>query len=161
MAEFDTVIRNAVVGTAADIFHADIGITGGAIAALGRGLGPARREIDAAGRYVLPGGIDAHCHFDQPMRDSVTLADDFLSGPISAAHGGTTTVIPFACQLQGQSVRAAVEDYHRRAAGKPVIDYAFHLIVSDPTEDVLRRKLPAPIPERHSAAKISMTYETL
>ena len=75
--------------------------------------------------------------------DAVTLADDFLSGPISAAHGGTTTVMPFACQLQGQSVRAAVEDYHRRAAGKPVIDYAFHLIVSDPTEDVLRRELPA------------------
>jgi dihydropyrimidinase len=92
MAEFDTVIRNAVVVTAADVFPSDIGIAGGVVTALGRDLGPARREIDAAGRYVLPGGIDAHCHFDQPMRDSVTLADDFLSGPISAAHGGTTTV---------------------------------------------------------------------
>ena len=143
MADFDTVIRNAVVATAADVFRSDIGIAGGVITALGRDLEPARREIDAAGRYVLPGGIDAHCHFDQPMRDSVTLADDFLSGPISAAHGGTTTVVPFACQLQGQSVRAAVEDYHRRAAGKPVIDYAFHLIISDPTEDVLRDDLPA------------------
>ena len=161
MAEFDTVIRNAVVATAADVFRSDIGIAGGVITALGRDLGPARREIDAAGRYVLPGGIDAHCHFDQPMRDSVTLADDFLSGPISAAHGGTTTVVPFACQLQGQSVRAAVEDYHRRAAGKPVIDYAFHLIISDPTEDVLRRELPALIGEGYSSFKIYMTYETL
>ena len=70
MTEFDTVIRNAVAVTAADVFTADIGISGGVIAALGRGLGPARRDIDAAGRYVLPGGIDAHCHFDQPMRDS-------------------------------------------------------------------------------------------
>src|SRR5262245_47030140 len=161
MPELDTVIRNAVVVTAADVFASDIGIAGGVVAALGRDLGPARRDIDAAGRYVLPGGIDAHCHFDQPMRGSVTLADDFLSGPISAAPGGTTTVVPFACQLQGQSVRAAVEDYHRRAAGKPVIDYAFHLIVSDPTEDVLRRELPALIAEGYTSFKIYMTYETL
>ena len=161
MSEFDTVIRNAVVATASDVFRAEIGIAGGVITALGRALGPGRREIDAAGRYVLPGGIDTHCHFDQPMRDGVTLADDFLSGPISAAHGGTTTVVPFACQLQGQSVRAAVDDYHRRAAGKPVIDYAFHLIVSDPTEDVLRRELPALIEEGYSSFKIYMTYETL
>jgi len=161
MAEFDTVIRNALVATAADVFPADIGIVGGVITTLGRGLGPARRDIDAAGRYVLPGGIDTHCHFDQPMRDSVTLADDFLSGPISAAHGGTTTVVPFACQLQGQTARAAVEDYHRRAAGKPVIDYAFHLIISDPTEAVLRDDLPGLIREGYTSFKIYMTYETL
>ncbi len=161
MAEFDMVVRNAVVGTAADIFPAEIGITDGVITALGRRLGPARRDLDAAGRYVLPGGIDTHCHFDQPMRDTVTLADDFLSGTVSAAHGGTTTVVPFACQLQGQSVRAAVEDYHRRAADKPVIDYAFHLILSDPTEHVLRDELPALIREGYSSFKIYMTYETL
>ncbi len=150
-----------MVATAADVFPADIGIVGGVITTLGRGLGPARRDIDAAGRYVLPGGIDTHCHFDQPMRDSVTLADDFLSGPISAAHGGTTTVVPFACQLQGQTARAAVEDYHRRAAGKPVIDYAFHLIISDPTEAVLRDDLPGLIREGYTSFKIYMTYETL
>jgi dihydropyrimidinase len=161
MAQFDTVIRNAVVGTAADVFEADLGIAGGVITALGRGLGPARRDFDAAGRYVLPGGIDTHCHFDQPMRDSVTLADDFLSGTVSAAHGGTTTVVPFACQLQGQSVRDAVLDYHRRAAGKPVIDYGFHLIISDPTEVVLREELPALIREGYTSFKIYMTYETL
>jgi dihydropyrimidinase len=161
MAEFDTVIRNAMVATAADVFPADIGIVGGVITTLGRDLGPGRRDIDAAGRYVLPGGIDTHCHFDQPMRDSVTLADDFLSGPISAAHGGTTTVVPFACQLQGQTARAAVEDYHRRAAGKPVIDYAFHLIISDPTETVLRDDLPSLIRDGYTSFKIYMTYETL
>src|SRR5438876_3078693 len=158
---FDTVIRNATVGTAADVFAADIAISGGLITALGRSLGPARRDIDAAGRYVLPGGIDTHCHLDQPMRGGVTLADDFLSGCISAAHGGTTTVVPFACQLQGQSVRAAVEDYHRRAKDKPVIDYAFHLIISDPTERVLRDELPALIREGYTSFKIYMTYETL
>src|SRR5262245_66560567 len=98
MAEFDTVIRNAVVATAADIFEADLGISDGVVTALGRGLGAARREIDAAGRYVLPGGIDTHCHFDQPIPDAVTLAADFLSVPVSGPHGGTTTVMPFASQ---------------------------------------------------------------
>src|SRR5260370_20412741 len=102
----------------------------------------------------MPGGIDPHCHFDQPMRDSVTLADDFRSGTESA-------VVPFACQLQGQSLRDAVDDYHRRAAGKPVIDYAFHLIVSDPTEAALRDELPALIREGYTSFKIYMTYESL
>ena len=161
MAEFDTVIRNAVVATAADVFEADLGITDGVITGLGRGLGPARRDVDACSRYVLPGGIDTHCHFDQPMRDTVVLADDFLSGTISAAHGGTTTVMPFACQLQGRTVRHAIDDYHRRAADKPVIDYGFHLIISDPTEAVLRDELPAVIREGYTSFKIYMTYETL
>src|SRR5256886_13271378 len=116
MAEFDMVIRNAVVGTAADIFSAEIGISDGGITALGRRLGPARRDLDAGGRYVLPGGIDTHCHFDQPMRDTVTLADDFLSGTVSAAHGGATPLVPFACQPPGQSVRAPVPGSHRRRA---------------------------------------------
>jgi len=161
MVELDTVIRNAVVVTASDVFESDLGIAGGVITALGRGLGPARREVDAAGRYVTPGGIDTHCHFDQPMRDAVTLADDFLTGTVSAAHGGTTTVVPFACQLPGQSLRAAVDDYHRRAGAKPVIDYAFHLIVADPTEAVLRDELPALIREGYTSFKIYMTYESL
>src|SRR5258708_29540010 len=161
MGEVDTVGRNGVVVRAAAVVEADVGIPGGVITALGRNLGPARREIDAAGRYVMPGGIDTHCHFDQPMRDSVTLADDFLSGTVSAAHGGTTTVVPFACQLQGQSLREAVADYHRRAAAKPVIDYAFHLLVSDPTEAALRHQLPGLIREGYSSFKIYITYETL
>jgi dihydropyrimidinase len=158
---FETVIRRAVVATAADVFQADIGIVGGVISALGRDLGPAQRDIDAAGRWVLPGGIDTHCHIDQPMGGGITLADDFLSGTVSAAHGGTTTIVPFACQQQGRSVRAAVDDYHRRAAGKPVIDYAFHLIVSDPTEAVLRDELPALMAEGYTSFKIYMTYEGL
>ena len=64
MTTFDTVVRHAVVATAADVFEADIGITGGVVTALGRELGPARRDVDAAGRWVLPGGIDTHCHLD-------------------------------------------------------------------------------------------------
>src|SRR5258706_14612301 len=114
MTHFDLVVRNAHVVTAADSFDCDIGIHDGRIVQLGAQLGPAAREIDAAGRTVTPGGVDAHCHLDQPMAPPARMADDFDSGTRSAACGGTTTVIPFAAQAKGQSLRAAVEDYRPR-----------------------------------------------
>ncbi|HTO48803.1 MAG TPA: dihydropyrimidinase, partial [Burkholderiales bacterium] len=161
MTDFDLVIRNARVATAADVFDSDIGVKDGSIAALARGLPKAKQEIDAAGRWVLPGGIDGHCHFDQPMTDGSKMADDFHTGTLSAACGGTTTVIPFACQLKGQSLQAAVDDYHRRAEGKSVIDYAFHMIVSDPTERVLKEELPRLVANGYTSFKIYMTYDDL
>lgn len=161
MPEFDTVIRGGTVATAADVFPADIGIKDGVIAALGAALGQGRDEIDASGKLVLPGGVDAHCHLDQPSTDGSVCADDFRSGTIAAACGGTTTVIPFAAQIRGQSLRAAVADYHRRAAGKAVIDYAFHLIVSDPSEEVLGQELPALIRDGYTSFKVYMTYDDL
>ncbi len=99
MADFDLVIRNGTVVTAADRFVCDLGIRGGRIVALGEDLGPAAQVIDASGRLVLPGGVDGHCHLDQPMGDGSRMADDFYSGTVSAACGGTTTVLPFACQV--------------------------------------------------------------
>lgn len=158
---FDLVVRRARVVTAADTMDCDIGVQAGRIAALGRGLAPGAREIDAAGRVVTPGGVDAHCHLDQPMPPPARMADDFDTGTRSAACGGTTTVIPFAAQAKGQSLRAAVEDYHRRADGKAHVDYAFHLIVSDPTPEVLRHELPALIGEGYTSFKIYMTYDDL
>ena len=159
--QFDLVVRNARVATASDTFDADIGIRGGRIVQLGLGLAPGAREIDAAGRVVTPGGVDAHCHLDQPMAPPVRMADDFDTGTRSAACGGTTTVIPFAAQEKGQSLRAAVEDYHRRAEGKAHVDHAFHLIVSDPTPQVLSEELPALIREGYTSFKIYMTYDDL
>jgi dihydropyrimidinase len=161
MEQFDVVIRNGTVATASDIMQCDVGILDGKVAMLGRGLAPGRTEIDAAGKLVLPGGVDAHCHLDQPMEEGLRMADDFRSGTISAACGGTTTVIPFAAQAKGQSLRAAVEDYHRRAEGKAVIDYAFHMIVSDPTEKVLKEELPQLVREGYTSFKIYMTYDDL
>ena len=161
MPAFDLVIRGAKVATAADVFDADIGIQDGIVAALGRGLGAGAREIDASGLLALPGGIDAHCHLDQPTGDGSVMADDFLSGSVSAAFGGTTTVFSFACQEKGKSLRAAVDDYHQRADGKPVIDYAFHLIVTDAGPSVLGQELPALIEDGYSSFKIYMTYDAL
>jgi dihydropyrimidinase len=159
--KFDLVIRGGTIATASDIFEADIGIRSGKIVALGALLAKGRDEIDALGRLVLPGGVDAHCHFDQPTSDGSVMADDFDSGPCSAAFGGTTTVIPFACQQKGQSLRAAVDDYHSRANGKSVIDYAFHLIVTDPTPLVLGQELPALIRDGYTSFKIYTTYDDL
>lgn len=160
-AAFDLVIRNARVATASDCFESDIGIRDGVIQQLGRELAAGAREIDAAGRVVTPGGVDAHCHLDQPMAPPVRMADDFDTGTRAAACGGTTTVIPFAAQVKGQSLRAAVDDYHARAQGKSHLDHAFHLIVSDPTPEVLTHELPALIQEGYTSFKIYMTYDDL
>ena len=159
--DYDLVIRGGRIATAADIFDADIGIRDGRIVTLGQDLPQGREEIDARGKLVLPGGVDAHCHFDQPSSDGSVMADDFESGPRSAAFGGTTTVIPFACQQKGGTLRDAVDDYHRRARGKSVIDYAFHLIVTDPTPQVLGQELPALIREGYTSFKIYTTYDDL
>lgn len=161
MTEFDLIIRNGTVVTAADETRCDIGIRGGRIVALAESLSGAKEEIDASGKYVLPGGVDSHCHLDQPIGDGSRMADDFESGTRSAACGGTTTVIPFAAQVKGETLRAAVEDYHQRAQGRASIDYAFHLIVTDPTAHSLKEELPALIEEGYTSFKIYMTYDDL
>lgn len=158
---FDLVIQNAHVATASDIFDADIAVTGGRIVRLGKDLGAARRIIDAAGRVVTPGGVDAHCHLDEIMSGPVRMADDFHTGTRAAACGGTTTVIPFAAQQKGHSLSAAVQAYRQRAAGKAHVDYAFHLIVTDPTPAVLQQELPALIAEGFTSFKIYMTYDDM
>ncbi|MDP3522414.1 MAG: dihydropyrimidinase [Hydrogenophaga sp.] len=160
-AAFDLVVRHARIATASECYAADIGVRGGQIVQIGAQLGAGMREIDAQGRVVTPGGVDAHCHLDQPMAPPVRMADDFDTGTRSAACGGTTTVIPFAAQAKGQSLRAAVADYHHRADGKAHVDYAFHLIVSDPTPEVLQHELPQLIAEGYTSFKIYMTYDDL
>jgi len=159
--QYDLVIRNARVATAADTMNCDIGISADRIMVLAQSLAQGKSEIDAAGKWVTPGGVDAHCHLDQPMPAPMQMADDFVSGTVAAACGGTTTVIPFAAQVKGNSLRAAVEDYHLRADGKALIDYAFHLIVTDPSETVLREELPSLIREGYTSFKIYMTYDDL
>src|SRR6267143_1452632 len=139
---FDTIIRGGTVATASDTFACDIGIRDGRIAALGLDLGAAAEIVDAAGMLVLPGGIDSHVHLSQPSGPGITMADDFESGTRAAAFGGNTTVLPFCLQERGHSLRQAVRDYHTKADGNCYIDVSFHLIISDPTEQVLGQELP-------------------
>ena len=161
MTEFDTVIRHGTVVTATDTYEADLGISEGKIQAIASKLPAGRKTIDAKGMLVLPGGVDGHCHLDQPTGDGSVCADDFYTGTVAAAFGGTTTVIPFACQFRGMAMQTAVDDYHRRAQGKAVIDYAFHLIGSDPTEALLKVDLPRLISEGYTSFKIYMTYDDM
>jgi dihydropyrimidinase len=161
MSDYDLVIRNGTVATASDTVRCDVGVKDGVVAALGRALGTGAREIDASGHFVLPGAVDSHCHIEQKSSAGVLCADDFYSATVAAAFGGTTTVIPFAAQHRGQSLRQVVQEYHEAARPKAVIDYAFHLIISDPTEQVLGQELPALIQDGYTSFKVYMTYDLL
>src|ERR1700730_17514713 len=161
MSEFDLVIRNGAVATASDTTSCDVGIKDGVITTLGKSLAVGAQEIDASGRLVLPGGIDSHCHIEQRSSAGVVCADDFYSATVAAAFGGTTTVIPFAAQHRGQSLRRVVEEYHEAARPKAIIDYAFHLIITDPSEQVMGQELPALIRDGYPSFKAYMTYDLL
>jgi dihydropyrimidinase len=126
-----TLIRHGTVVTAEGASVADVLIEGERIAQVGPRLG-ATTDVtcDAAGKYVIPGGIDVHTHLDMPLGDIVT-ADDFESGTIAAAFGGTTSIVDFAVQARGRPMREAWEAWMRRAEGRAVVDYGFHMIVTD------------------------------
>lgn len=157
----DLAIRGGTVATAADIARCDVGIKDGRIVQLAETIGGALTEIDATGRLVLPGGIDSHVHLDQPSGPGIVMADDFESGTRSAAIGGNTTVIPFALQPRGASLKASVADYHEKARGKCFVDYGFHLIVTDPTPAVLGQELPALVLDGYPSFKVFMTYDDM
>ncbi|WP_425349019.1 dihydropyrimidinase [Rhizobium bangladeshense] len=158
---FDLVIRGGRAVLPDATKQIDIGIRDGLIVALDEDLGKAHREVLAEGRLVLPGGVDTHCHMDQQPWEGKSTADDFNTGTLSALCGGTTTVVPFAMQMRGQSLRAIVEDYHQRAGPKARIDYGFHLIVGDPSTEVLRDEIPGLIAEGCTSIKIYLTYDGL
>src|SRR5450631_3876042 len=158
---YDIVIRNGRAATASDVFEADSAIAGETVAAIGRGLAAGRREIDARGKLVLPGGVDSHAHIEQLSAAGIMNADTFETATTSAAFGGTTTVIPFAAQHVGMALPQVVADYHALARKGAVIDYAFHMIIADPTKETLEADLPALIKQGHGSVKIFMTYDLL
>ena len=157
LSDFDLVIRGGTVVNAAEISKCEVGIKEGRIVALGERLGPGKQEIDATGKFVMPGGIDSHCHIDQRSSGGGRNAETFLSGTRSAACGGTTTIICFAAQEKGELLTPIVEDYHERAKDS-CIDYSFHLIISDPSDEVMNDEVPKLIDQGHRSLKIFMTY---
>jgi dihydropyrimidinase len=161
MSEFELIIRGGEVVTAADKFRADVGVRGGKIAAIADKLTDGARVIDASGLLVMPGGIDSHVHLAQPSGGGVKMADGFETGTRSAIAGGNTTVLPFALQPRGASLRASVMDYHKEADGNAYCDYGFHLIVTDPSPSVLGQELPALVADGYSSFKVFMTYDDL
>ncbi len=131
------LIRNGRVVTAVDDYFADIYIQGEKVVAIGKDLGfKADTIIDATNKLVIPGGIDPHTHMDMPFGGTVS-ADDFATGTRAAAFGGTTTIIDFAIQTKGHSTLEGLDTWHKKAEGKALIDYAFHMIVTDMPEERL------------------------
>lgn len=158
---FDLVIRHGTIVTSTETRPADVGIHEGRIAAIGRDLGPAEATIDATWRLVLPGGIDAHCHVEQKSSSGLMTADDFYTGSVSTACGGTTTILPFAAQHRGQPLRAVVDDYHACARERAFVDYGFHLIISDPAAPDFGTDLAAIVREGCPSLKVYTTYDAL
>ena len=161
MSQFDLKIANGTVTNSDETFQADIGVKNGKIVAISKKLGDANRVIDASGKLVLPGGIEAHCHIEQESSSGLMTSDDYYSGSVSAAFGGNTCFVPFAAQHRGQSLKQVLRTYHDRAGPKSVIDYSFHLIISDPTDKVLHEELPLAIEQGITSFKVYMTYDRL
>lgn len=158
---FDLVIRSGTVGTSTAHFVADVAVKDGKIAAIGSGLGKGAREIDATGKFVLPGGIDTHAHVEQVSAGGLMNADTFESATTSAAFGGNTTLVSFAAQHRGLDLRKVVDDYATLAKRGALIDYAFHMIVANPDEKTIKEDLPALIKEGHASIKVFMTYDLI
>src|SRR3979490_1670650 len=126
-----TLITNAHIVTATDNYHADILIEDEVVSVIGAKLDmEADVTIDASGKLVIPGGIDPHTHMELPF-GGTSSSDDFQTGTIAAAFGGTTTIIDFAVQYKSQSLLEAVDVWHKKAEGKTAVDYSFHLICTD------------------------------
>ncbi|MBD0711943.1 MULTISPECIES: dihydropyrimidinase [unclassified Streptomyces] len=157
-----TVIRGGLVVTAADELHADVLIEDGrvvALAATGSDAAAswtAARVLDATDRYVLPGGVDAHTHMELPF-GGTSASDTFETGTRAAAWGGTTTIVDFAVQSVGRSLREGLDTWYAKADGNCAIDYAFHMIMSDVNASTLK-EIPRLVEHGVTSFKLFMAY---
>ncbi|MFD8985830.1 dihydropyrimidinase [Streptomyces sp. NPDC059564] len=157
-----TLIRGGLVITAADELHADVLIEDGRIAALAASGSAAAetwtadRTLDASGKYVIPGGVDAHTHMELPF-GGTAASDTFETGTRAAAWGGTTTIVDFAVQGMGRSLREGLDTWYAKADGNCAIDYGFHMIVSDVNEHTLK-EMDGLVEEGVSSFKLFMAY---
>src|SRR5580765_2625910 len=155
-----TLIKNGTIVTAVDQYKGDVLVEDEKIAVIGMTLDiPAAnvdKVIDAAGKYVLPGGIDVHTHMDMPF-GGATSADDFETGTRAAAFGGTTTIVDFAIQYRGQTLHQAWETWAKKAEGKAVVDYGFHMIITE-LNDQVESEMDALVKQGISSFKLFMAY---
>lgn len=155
------MIKNGTIVTATDTYQADVLIEDEKVKAIGQDLSDVYAEIiDAAGLYVFPGGIDPHTHMEMPFGGTVTK-DDYESGTIAAAHGGTTTIIDFCLTEKGKTLKNALEIWHAKSEGRAVIDYGFHLQIVEANEQVLQ-EIPTVIEEEGvTSFKVFMAYKNV
>lgn len=155
------IIRNGTIVTATDTYESDLLIEDGKISVIGKNLNGVDLEIvDASGCYIFPGGIDPHTHLDMPFGGTITK-DDFESGTIAAAFGGTTTIIDFCLTNKGEPLQKAVDTWHKKSKYKAVIDYGFHLMIGEINDEVLN-ELPSVIEkEGITSFKVFMAYKNV
>lgn len=153
----ELVVRGGTVVTAEASVRADVGVDGGLITALAPSLPPGRRELDATGLLVLPGGVDVHTHLDVQV-GGVQAVDDFESGTAAAACGGVTTICDYAWQARGQTLTAAIEAWKTKAVGRSHIDYGFHVIVGDASDGTLA-EIPRLVDIGYPSLKVFMINE--
>lgn len=153
-----TLIRGGTVVTPTGTAAADVLLDDERIAAIAPGQSAdVERAIDVAGQLVLPGGVDVHTHLDMPLTDGIRSADDFDSGTRAAACGGTTTIVDYATQSRGQSLRQALETWMARADGRAVVDFGFHMSISDLRPEV-EAEMDALVAAGVPSFKVFMAY---
>lgn len=173
MAEYDLAVRGGLVATGFGTVRCDIGIKGGRIVALAERIADADAVLDAGGLLVLPGGVDSHCHIEEPARGGYTSAkeggpppevtvqeESFVSASTSAFAGGTTSVVCFVPQWKGEGILPRLADYEARAA-RGMLDYSFHQIIADPFPGVLEEEVPQIVARGIRSLKVFLTYEPL
>ena len=152
-----TLIEGGTVVTASDTFKADVLVEDDKVAALGKDLkASGAKRIDASRKYVIPGGIDVHTHMELPFGGTMA-SDDFQTGTVAAAFGGTTSIVDFAVQGFGEPLEKARDVWMDKARGKAVVDYGLHMIVRDVSDKVLR-EMEAMVKDGVSSFKLFMAY---
>ena len=157
----DIVIKNAAIAGTHGLLGGDILIRDGKIAALSATPLEAATVIDAQGKIVTPGGVDSHCHIEQLSAGGLLNADTFETASRAALLGGTTSVISFAAQHQGMRLQQVAADYHELAARGAMVDYAFHLILTDANDITINEDLPKLVESGHGSIKCFLTYDKI
>ncbi len=156
MSNYDLVIKNGTIITASDRYKADIAIKDGKIIEIASSLDDPN-TYDASGKILIPGGIDVHTHLDMPFGGTFS-SDDFETGTKAAAIGGTTSIIDYAVQPQGKTLSETIDIWSNKAKNKAVIDYGFHLAVTNLNENT-RKELPELINSGFPSFKVFMVYD--
>lgn len=155
------VLNGGTIVTAADTYQADVRIEGEKIVAMGHEIKqPEDQVINVDGCLIFPGGIDPHTHFDLPM-GTFSTSDDFLSGSKAAVLGGTTTILDYATQFKGETLKTGLENWHVKADGRSYVDYGFHMAITDWNEQVAQEMTNLVNHEGVSSFKLYMAYKNV